>query len=80
MIDHNYRSLYRHPNSRSIVGFNLNVWVYFKCSLKPFTSLSNRFIDYLQGLYTRGSAFEVSFTRVIVSLGAARLHVLQIAC
>ena len=25
MIDHNHRSLYRHPNSQSIVGFNLNV-------------------------------------------------------
>ena len=25
MIDHNSRSLYRHHNSRSIVGFNLNV-------------------------------------------------------
>ena len=35
---------------------------------KPFTSLSDHFIDYLQGLYTRASAFEVSCARVTITL------------
>ena len=58
MNDHDHRSLYRYSNSRSIVGFNL------KCPLNCYTSLSNRFIYYLQGLYTRRSPFKVSCTCV----------------
>ena len=46
LIDYNYRPLYRHPNSRSIVGFNLSL---FQVLTEAHTSLSNRFIDYLRG-------------------------------
>ena len=53
MIDHNHCSLYRHPNSRSIVGL-MNV-----SSAHWSTLLGNRF-DYL---YTR-SPFKVNCVRV----------------
>ena len=64
IVDHNHRSLYRHPNSRSIV---LNVLSLSQVLTKAlYYSLSNLLIICKAYSYIRGSTFEVRCARVTI--------------